>query len=122
VAFSKANEWMLEKIGPAVGASGLQPPYGDIAGDIANQGGAMAINSMPVVPGPGPDLPPVPMPVQLQQLAFESLGEAFNTAFLLAGICALLAAALTLFGLFGHDEPSSEVESGEHDEELAPAQ
>ena len=59
VAFSKANEWMLEKIGPAIGASGLQPPYSDIAGGIAAQGGAMALNSMPVVPGPGPDLPPV---------------------------------------------------------------
>ena len=122
VAFSKANEWMLAKIGPVIGASGLRQPYSDIAGGIAHQGGAMAINSMPVVPGPGPDAPPVPMPEQLQQLAFESLGDAFNTAFLLAGICALLAAALTLFGLFGHGEPSSEVESGEHDEELAPAQ
>jgi MFS family permease len=117
VAFSKANEWMLEKLGPAVGASGLEPPYSDVAAGIAHQGGAMAINSMPVVPGPGPDLPPVPMPEGLRQLAFESLGSAYNTAFLLAGLCALAAAALTLVGLIGHREPSAEVESGE-DEEL----
>lgn len=58
VALSKANEWMLEKVGPAIGASGLEPPYSDIAGGIAHEGGAMAINSMPVVPGAGPDMPP----------------------------------------------------------------
>ncbi|HEY9495408.1 MAG TPA: MFS transporter [Intrasporangium sp.] len=119
VAFSKANEWMLEKVGPAIGASGLEPPYSDIAGGIAHEGGAMAINSMPVVPGAGPDMPPVPMPEQLQQLAFESLGSAYNTAFLLAGLCALTAAILTLVGLIGHHESSAEVESGESEDLVA---
>lgn len=120
VAFSKANEWMLAKLGPVIGASGLQPPYSEIAGGIAHQGGAMAINSMPVVPGAGPDMPPVPMPEQLRQLAFESLGNAYNTAFLLAGVCSLIAAGLTLVGLWGHQEASADVESGEP-EELVPA-
>jgi MFS family permease len=120
VAFSKANDWMLAKLGSAIGASGLQPPYSEIAGGIAHQGGAMAINSMPVVPGAGPDIPPVPMPQQLHQLAFESLGSAYNTAFLLAGVCSLIAAGLTLVGLWGHREASADVESGEP-EELVPA-
>ena len=61
----------------------------------------MAINSMPVVPGAGPDMPPVPMPESLRMLAFESLGGAYGLAFLVAGLCAAAAAALTLFGLFG---------------------
>lgn len=116
VAFSKADEWMLGKLGPAIGASGLKPPYSDIAGGIAHEGGAMAINSMPVVPGATPNMAPVPMPPQLHQLAFESLGSAYNTAFLLAGVCALVAASLTLVGLIGHREPSADVESGEHDD------
>ncbi len=59
----------------------------------------MAINSMPVIPGPGPGVHPVPMPPELHQLAMESLGSAYNNGFLVAGICALVAAALTLFGL-----------------------
>ena len=110
---------MLEKVDSPIGASGLEPPYSDIAGGIAHEGGAMAINSMPVVPGAGPDMPPVPMPEQLQQLAFESLGSADNTAFLLAGLCALIAAVLTLVGLIGHHEPSAEVESGESEDLVA---
>ena len=73
----------------------------------------MAINSIPVVPGAGPDMPPVPMPQQLHQIAFESLGGAYNTAFLVAGLCAAAAAVLTLVGLVGHRESAAEVESGE---------
>jgi hypothetical protein len=59
------------------------------------------------------------MPEQLQQLAFESLGSAYNTAFLLAGLCALIAAVLTLVGLIGHHESSAEVESGESEDLVA---
>jgi MFS family permease len=116
LAFSKANDTMLAGFGPALGRSGLEPPYTEVAVGIGHQDGAIAINSMPVVPGAGPGLPAVPMPPALHQLAFESLGSAYNTAFLAAGLCALGAAVLTLVGLFGHHEPSAEVESGEPDE------
>ncbi|MFI6704873.1 MFS transporter [Nonomuraea sp. NPDC050478] len=104
-AVSRANSDMSAGFGGALGASGLQPPYTDIAGGIANGSGAMAINSMPVVPGAGPDMPPVPMPESLRTLALESLGSAYSLAFLVAALCAAAAAALTLFGLFGpkHD-------------------
>ncbi|WP_433361264.1 MFS transporter [Actinoplanes sp. CA-142083] len=107
LAINRANDAMLDGLGPAIGASGLQEPYSQIAGGIAHEGGAMAINSMPVVPGAGPGLAPVPMPQQLHQLAFESLGSAYNTAFLVAGICAAAAAVLTLVGLTGRPTPVS---------------
>lgn len=100
-AVSRANGDLKAGLGGAIGESGLTPPYTDIAGGVADGGGAMAINSMPVVPGAGPDLPPVPMPESLRALAFESLGAAYGNAFLLAGLCAAAAAAMTLFGLFG---------------------
>ncbi|MFD0474936.1 MFS transporter [Nonomuraea thailandensis] len=56
-AVSRANGDLTDGVAAAIGASGLQPPYTDIAGGLAHQGGAMAVNSMPVVPGAGPDLP-----------------------------------------------------------------
>lgn len=118
VAFSKADGLLTDKLGPAMGASGLEAPYSDVAGGIAHQGGAMALNSMPVVPGAGPNMPPVPVPEALRDLAFTSLGSAYNTAFLIAGLCALTAAGLTLVGLIGHHTSSSEVHSGEQDELL----
>ena len=102
LAIGKANDTMLDGLGEAIGASGLQPPHSEIAGGIAHEGGAMAINSMPVVPGPGPDAAPVPMPQQLHELAFSALGGAYSTAFLVAGICAAAAAVLTMVGLFSH--------------------
>ncbi|KAA9156934.1 MFS transporter [Amycolatopsis acidicola] len=98
LAVSKANSDLTAGLGTALG--GLKAPYTDIAGGIAHEGGAMAINSMPVVPGAGPDLPAVPMPEALHALAFESLGSAYNIAFLVAGSCAAVAAVLTLAGLF----------------------
>lgn len=109
LAFGRANNAMLDSLRQVIDKSGLQPPYTDIAAGIAHQGGAMAINSMPVVPG-GPDLPPVPMPQALQQLAFEALGGAYNTAFLVAGVCAAAAAVLTMVGLFGHRESPADVD------------
>lgn len=100
LAFGQADRQLLGGVGDAIGAAGLQPPYSDIAAGIAQQGGAMAINSMPVIPGAGPGMDPVPMPAELHQLAMDSLGNAYNNGFLVAGICAVLAAALTLFGLY----------------------
>lgn len=111
LAFGRANNAMLGALGPAMGKSGLQPPYTDVAGGIAHQGGAMAINSMSVVPSGGPDMPPVSMPQTLHQLAFESLGSAYNAAFLVAGLCAAAAAVLTMVGLFGRHASSAEVDS-----------
>ncbi|MEV4380669.1 MFS transporter [Streptosporangium sp. NPDC049644] len=114
-AVSGANSDLSAGFGRAIGESGLEPPYTDIAGGIAQGSGAMAINSMPVVPGTGPEMPPVPMPESLRLLALESLGSAYSLAFLVAGLCAAAAAALTLFGLFGAEragaeEPLSEAE------------
>ncbi|MDX6739052.1 MFS transporter [Actinocorallia sp. A-T 12471] len=107
LAISKANGDMTDGLGGAIGASGLEAPYSDIAGGIAHNAGAMAINSMPVVPGPGPDAPPVPMPQQLTELAFTALGGAYSTAFLVAGLCAAAAGVLTLVGLFGRTDKAS---------------
>ncbi|HEY1177992.1 MAG TPA: MFS transporter [Phytomonospora sp.] len=100
-AVTRANGDLTDGVAAAIGTSGLQPPYTDIAGGLAHQGGAMAVNSLPVVPGAGPDLPPVPMPESLRALAFESLGSAYSLAFVVAGLCAAVAAALTLVGLYG---------------------
>ncbi|GAA2123124.1 MFS transporter [Actinomadura napierensis] len=113
LAINKANDSVLSGLGRAIGASGLQAPYSGVAGGIAHEGGAMAINSMPVVPGAGPAARPVPMPQQLHQLAFESLGSAYNTAFLVAGLCAAAAGVLTLVGLFGHGEAAAQADGTE---------
>ncbi|MFG1945431.1 MFS transporter [Nonomuraea sp. NPDC048826] len=118
-AVSRANGDLHAGVGAAIGRSGLEPPYTEVAGGMAQQGGAMAINSMPVVPGAG-DLPPVPMPESLRMLAFESLGGAFGHAFLVAGLCAAAAAALTLFGLFGAER--AEVAEFVPDEKVAAAE
>ncbi|GAA2732934.1 MFS transporter [Actinocorallia aurantiaca] len=107
-AVSRANGDLRADAGRAIEESGLEQPYTEIAGGIAQGGGAMAINSMPVVPGAGPDMPPVPMPESLRMLAFESLGGAYGLAFLVAGLCAAAAAALTLFGLFGSENAGVE--------------
>ncbi|NKQ51847.1 MFS transporter [Amycolatopsis sp. K13G38] len=99
-AVSRANGELTANIGGALAGSGLKQPYTAVAGGIAQEGGAMAVNSMPVVPGAGPGLPPVAMPQNLHTLAFESLGHAYGLAFLLAGLCAAGAGLLTLAGLF----------------------
>ncbi|GAA0958567.1 MFS transporter [Actinocorallia libanotica] len=113
-AVSRANGDLSADAGRAIGESGLQAPYTDVAGGIAHEGGAMAVNSMPVVPGAGPGMPPVPMPESLRVLAFESLGGAYGLAFLVAGLCAAAAAALTLFGLFGSRSAGAEEPSAAH--------
>lgn len=100
LAISRANDELTGGLGAAIDGAGLEPPYAGIAGGIAHEGGAMAVNSMPVIPGAGPDMPPVPMPESLRLLAFESLGGAYALAFLVAGLCAAAAAVLTLVGLF----------------------
>ena len=112
LAFSRANDALLAGLGRALGGSGLDAQHAGAAGAIAQQGGAIALNSMPVVPG-GPGAAPAPMPDSLRQLALQSLGDAYSTAFLVAGLCALAAALMTLIGLVGHREASAEVESGE---------
>jgi MFS family permease len=109
-AVSRANGDMAGGLGRALSESGLPSSYTGVARGAAHDGGAMAINSLPVVPGPSPHLPRVPMPPSLRALAFESLGSAYSFAFLIAGLCAAGAAVLTLVGLFcSHravDEPS----------------
>jgi MFS family permease len=118
-AVSRANGALSDGVGGAIGAPGLQPPYTEVAGGIAQRGGAMALNSMPVVPGAGPGMAPVPMPESLRVLAFESLGNAYSLAFLVAGLCAATAAVLTLAGLFGSQ--SADIEESAADEDLVAA-
>ncbi|MFI6989408.1 MFS transporter [Nonomuraea wenchangensis] len=118
-AVSRANGDLTQGLGPAIAASGLKAPYTEVAGGLAQQGGAMAVNSMPVVPGAGPDLPPVPMPDSLRVLAFESLGNAYNVAFLVAGLCAAVAAVLTLAGLFGSGRADVEEHLDDDDQLIA---
>ena len=110
LAIGKANELLGAGLPQALITSGLQPPYTAVAGGVAQQGGAIALNSMPMLPGAGPEFPPVPMPASLQQLAFESLGSAYNLAFLVCGVFAAASAVLTLAGLFGSHEHESHAE------------
>lgn len=101
LATASANSRLLDGIGGVVGKlSGdgtLDQAHAGAAVGIAHQGGAMALNSMPVIPGAAP----APMPGALHLLAMESLGSAYNLAFLVCGICAAVAGALTLVGLVG---------------------
>lgn len=68
---------------------------------IAEDGGALAVNSVPVLRDPASGEPFVDVPQALQELAFTSLSGAFNAAFLVAALCALGCAVLTGVGLNG---------------------
>lgn len=98
VTVSAANTKLLDGLGGAL--AGVHPPYSQIASGISHQAGALAINSMPVIPGP-PHVAPVPMPAALHELAYASLGSAYALGFRLCAICALVASGLILVGLVG---------------------
>jgi len=82
-------------------------PAGQLAAarEIAAAGGPIAVNSVP--PGaPGS---------AAHGLALDALGQGFGTAFLVCGVAAAVAAALTAFGMIGHHARRS----AEDDEALA---
>jgi len=86
-------------------------PTGSVIGalhGIADGGGAVAVNSVPVVTDPATGKPFVDMPLALHDLAFSSLSHAFNVTFLVAALCALASAVLTAVGLAGAKSASVE--------------
>jgi hypothetical protein len=107
ITVSAANHKLLAGLGKAL--TGVHPPYSDVAAGISHQAGAIAINSLPVIPGPG-HLRPLPMPAALHQLAYHSLGSAYALGFRLCAICALIASGLILIGLVGVRVVSTDAE------------
>ncbi|WP_229892243.1 hypothetical protein [Streptomyces tendae] len=76
-----------------VSLSGADLPAGQAAAAraVAEAGGPVAVNSLP--PGaPGS---------AAHGLALDALGSGFGTAFLVCGVAAAVAAALTAFGMIG---------------------
>jgi MFS family permease len=83
----------------AASLSGADLPAGQMAAaqEIAAAGGPIAVNSLP--PGaPGS---------AAHGLALDALGSGFGTAFLVCGVAAAVAAALTAFGMIGIRAPRS---------------
>jgi len=79
-------------------------PAGAVAGalhGLAQGGGAVAVNSVPVLSDPATGKPFVDMPSALHELAFSSLSHAFDVTFLVAAVCALASAVLAAAGLAG---------------------
>ncbi|WP_336882084.1 MFS transporter [Rhodococcus globerulus] len=114
IANSVANNEVRDGLGAAVGESDLGQAHAGAVMGIGEQGGAMALNSMPVIPvptdpslAPGPDNPMLAMPSAISDLAFSSLGSGYSLAFLVCALCAAASGVLTLFGLFG-SRPESE--------------
>lgn len=106
VANSIANSKLRDGLGEAVGQAGLDEAHAGAVLGIGDQGGAMALNSLSIIPvpvdptaAPGPDNPMPPMPDVVQELAFHSLGSGYSIAFTVCGICAVASAALTMVGL-----------------------
>lgn len=107
VGTSIANTKLHSGFGQALAVSGLDQAHAGAAAGIAQQGGAFALNSLPVVPGQTA----VPMPASLHQLAFSSLGHAGSIGFLACGLCALVCSGLTL--LIGARQPAAAAASAE---------
>ncbi|MFE7214084.1 MFS transporter [Streptomyces sp. NPDC001698] len=87
VALSNAGSAFAAKL------SGADLPAGQLAAarEIAGAGGPIAVNSLP--PGaPGS---------AAHGLALDALGSGFSTAYLVCGVAAAVAAALTAFGMIG---------------------
>lgn len=97
VALSNAGSTLTAKLSDA------DLPAGQLAAaeQIADAGGPIAVNSLP--PGaPGS---------AAHGLALDALGSGFTTAFLVCGVAAAVAAALTSFGMIGvHAQRSTENE------------
>ena len=102
ISTAVANGRLNGTIGAAIAKSGLtdQQAIGTVMG-INHQGGALAINSLPVIPGPAGQPPLGQMPAVIHDAAFSALSLAFDRTFLIAAICALVSAGLSAAGLVG---------------------
>lgn len=98
VANTAANNKFHDGLGAVVAGSGLDQAHARAVMGIGQQGGALALNSLAVVPGH----PTVPMPAGVSRLALDSLGSGYNLGFVVCAGCAAVAALLTLVGLIGH--------------------
>ncbi|WP_020106633.1 MFS transporter [Nocardia sp. 348MFTsu5.1] len=108
VANSVANGLLRDGLGAAAAQSNLGAAHTGAVMGIGEEGGAMALNSMPVIPvptdpsqAPGPDNPMLQMPVAIKELALTSLGSGYSLGFLVCAVCAAASGVLTLVGLFG---------------------
>jgi len=107
IANRRFHDGLHSAIGDAVKSGAIpanpaaQGPYVGTIEGISHSGGAVAINSLPVVPGQPGKAPLGPMPPQVRELALGSLSHAFNVTFLVASGCALVAAILAGIGLAG---------------------
>lgn len=99
VTVNIANGKLTKGLGSAL--SGVQQPYATIAGDISHKAGALAINSIPVIPGATAKSASLPMPAGLHELALNSLGSAYSVGFRIGAICGLVACVVVLIGLRG---------------------
>jgi hypothetical protein len=97
VALSTAGR----QLGIALATADLPPEQAGAANGVFQGGGALALNSLP------PEAPGA----AAHPLALEALGSGFQTAFLVCAVAALVAAALTLFGLSGVRRPEPTPES-----------
>jgi len=97
VALSTAGR----QLGIALATADLPPEQAGAANGVFQGGGALALNSLP------PEAPGA----AAHPLALEALGSGFQTAFLVCAVAALVAAALTLFGLSGVRRPGPTPES-----------
>ncbi|MFF3503378.1 MFS transporter [Streptomyces sp. NPDC003247] len=118
-----ANNRLGDGLGKALGEAQLPQPLRGVAAGIAEQGGAVAINSLQTLPPPGTTIPgvkSVPMPAALHELAFDALGHAFSLTFLTAAACAAASALLTAVGLVGA-RSGSQLHAEDATDETAPA-
>ena len=97
VALSTAGR----QLGIALATADLPPEQAGAANGVFQGGGALALNSLP------PEAPGA----AAHPLALEALSSGFQTAFLVCAVAALVAAALTLFGLSGVRRPEPTPES-----------
>lgn len=107
IANARFDDGLSGAIGAAIKSGAVpadkaaQGPFVGTIEGIGHSGGAVAVNSMPVVPGL-PGKPPLgAMPAEVHELAFSALSHAFSVTFLVASLCALAAAVLTGIGLAG---------------------
>ena len=107
IANARFNAGLSAAIGTSIksGAIPIDPaaqgPFLGTLEGIGHAGGAVAINSLAVVPAQGGGAALGPMPALVHDLAFSALSHAFNVTFLVAALCALASAGLTAVGLAG---------------------
>ncbi|MEP9382117.1 MFS transporter [Nocardioides cheoyonin] len=115
IATPIANNRLSDGLGAAIGSAGLTNPAaaGTVTG-ISKEGGAIAINSLPVIPGAPGAAPLGQMPASVHELALSSLAHAYTVGFVVVAVAMFGSAVLAAVGLAGVRavspvEPSAEV-------------